>query len=297
MEGFCDSGKFTLEEVEDTGGHKYVTPVHWRDLGEKKGELYPPRVSWSDVAINGVPLEKTFVFEDDILRLQEEKDDREQGKIMVNSRPVQPPTCYEEVEDKDKRWVRRLEKLYPMNFQEAKKKRKSIERFPVKPKGKKQVRDEKLYSSADKFQEITDEKLGGESVLDYTIYIQKKGDYKIIEELDMMTPSDPWYPHRYIIYKVPIRTKYCPPLHWLEPEVQWEKIWCHVDELKTGEKRAYDYFPTGFQDFIIGLKARSTSSRPCIFFNDDSGEFVGSRDYMDENEYWGMNYVSDYYHY
>ena len=87
MEGFCDSGKFILEEVEDTGGHKYVTPAHWRDLGEKKGDLYSPRVSWSDVAICGVPLEKTFVFEDDILRLQEEKDDREQGKIMVNSRP------------------------------------------------------------------------------------------------------------------------------------------------------------------------------------------------------------------
>jgi len=37
----------------------------------------------------------------------------------------------------------------------------------VKPKGKKQVRDEKLHSSADKFQEITDEKGGAESVLDY----------------------------------------------------------------------------------------------------------------------------------
>ena len=161
-----------------------MTPVHHRDLGEKEDELYSPSVSWADVAINGVPLEQTFQFQDDILHLKNERDDSlpENGVIMVNSRPSQPLILEEEVEDK--RWVRRLERLYPMNFQEAKKKRKSVERYPVKPKSKKEVRDEKIHCSSDKFQEITDEKSGIEKSLDYTIYIQKKGDYEIIKGLD-----------------------------------------------------------------------------------------------------------------
>jgi hypothetical protein len=286
MEYFCDGGKFRFEELGTSSGLKYLTPAHWRDLGEKSGDLYSPRVSWSDVAINGVPLEKTFEFEDDILRLQEEKDDSEKGVIVVNSRPSQPLTLHEEVEDK--RWMKRLEKLYPMNFQEAKKKRKSIERFPVKPKGKKQVRDEKLYSSADKFQEITDEKQGGESVLYYTIYIQKHGDYKIIKDLEMMTPSDPWWPPRYIRYKVPVHSKYCPPLHWLEPEVQWEKIWAHVDELKTGKKRDYHYYPNG----------DGYDTQPCIFFFEKNSDdlnynFDWEKDYMNKTLYFGD--YNDYY--
>ena len=49
------------------------------------------------------------------------------GVIMVNSRPTQSNPVVEEVEDK--RWVRRLGEALSMNFQEAKKKKKSIERF------------------------------------------------------------------------------------------------------------------------------------------------------------------------
>ena len=272
MEGFCDSGKFRFEELETPGGQKYLTPVHDRELGEKSGELYSPRVSWSDVAINGVPLEKTFVFEDDILRIKEEKDDStsDGGVIMVNSRPTQFTPVVEEVEDK--RWMRRLERLYPMNFQEAKKKRKSIERYPVKPKSKKEVRDEKLHCSSDKFQEITDEKDGIETSLDYTIYIQKKGDYEIIKGLD--------WKDRPSVYKRPIRTKYCPPLHWLEPEVQWEKIWTHVDELKTGKKRDYYYEPEGDE------------GKPCIYFYEKDSDdlnynFNWSKDFMNVTLYFG----------
>ena len=275
MEGFCDSGKFRFEELETPGGQKYLTPVHDRELGEKSGELYSPRVSWSDVAINGVPLEKTFVFEDDILRIKEEKDDStsDGGVIMVNSRPTQFTPVVEEVEDK--RWMRRLERLYPMNFEEAKKK-KSIERFPVKPKSKKQVRDEKLYSSSGKFQEITDEKKGGvETSLDYTIYIQKKGDYEIIKGLD--------WKDRPSVYKRPIRTKYCPPLHWLEPEVDWEKIWTHVDELKTGKKRDYHYYPNGVTE---------CENDPCIYFYEKDSDdlnynFDWSKDFMNVTLYFG----------
>ena len=271
-----------MVEMETPEGVKYLAPTHWRDLGEKTGGLYSPRVSWSDVIINGVPLEKTFEFEDDILRLKEEKDDSPSGEsvIVVNSRQCHEPKYYEEVDGKS--WVRRLEKLYPMNFREAKKKRKSIERFPVKPKTKKQVRDEKIYSSADKFIEITDEKLGGESVLDYSIMIHRCGDYKTIEEIDMtpVSPSYPWLPQSYIMRKItrkiPVYTKYCPPLHWLEPEIQWEKIWSHVDELKTGKKRDYHYYPNGIAD---------CENDPCIYFYDSSSDdlnynFNWEKDFM-----------------
>ena len=282
MEIFCDSDKFRFEELETPGGQKYLTPVHTRELGEKSGELYSPRVTWSDVAINGVPLEMTFTFEDDILRLQEEKEvsSTESGVIVVNSRPIQSPPVVEEVDDK--RWMRRLEKLYPMNFQEAKKKRKSVERYPVKPKSKKQVRDEKLHCSSDKFQVITDEKDDGLIVLDYTIYIQRHGDFKIIKDLQMRTPGDPWWPHRYNIYKVPIRTKYCPPLHWLEPEVQWEKIWTHADELITGKKRDYHYYPNGIAN---------CEAEPCIYFYEKDSDdlnynFNWEKDFMNISLYF-----------
>lgn len=279
MDSFCDSGSFRVEELTTARGQTYMTPVHHRDLGEKEEELYSPSVSWADVTINGIPLEQTFQFQDDILLLENERDDSlpETDTIMVNSRPSQLLILEEDIEDK--RWVKRLERLYPMNFQEAKKKKKSVERYPVKPKSKKQVRDEKIYSSADKFNEITDEKKGGEKSLDYTIYIQKKGDHEIIKGLDYMNhPS---------VYKRPIRTKYCPPLHWLEPNVQWEKIWSHVDELKTGKERDYHYYSDGPTE--RGMK------RPCIFFYDKDSEdlnynYNSHRDYMDEIEYWNMNY-------
>lgn len=287
MEGFSDSDKFVFKS--DVSGH--LIPVHHRELGEKNDNLYAPSVTWSDVTINGVPLEQTFEYEDDMVQLQEERSDtnREPKHIMVNSRSSQPLPYSEEIEEKDKQWVKRLERLYPMNFQEAKKKRKSIERYPVKPKGKKQVRDEKIYSSADKFQDITDENGGGDISLDYTIYIQKKDDYKIIKDALMRTPSDPFWPPEYNIIKVPIRTKYCPPLHWLEPEVQWEKIWIHLDELKTGKKRGYQYYPDGDE----------YSKDPCIYFYDKDSEQLGwefnwSRDFMNIQEYFGD--YNDYYY-
>ena len=284
MENFCDSEKFRF--VLDHSGH--LNPVHHRELGEKDGQLFPPSITWSDVVIDGVPLEKTFEYEDDITRLQGEKDVSlgEQDVIIVNSRPSQSVPYPEEVEDRDKRWMKRLEKLSPINFQEAKK-RRSIERYPVKPKGKKGVRDEKINASSDKFQEITDEKLGGESVFDYAVYIQKKDDYKIIKEELMRTPGDPFWPPQYNIIKRPILTLYCPPLHWLEPEILWEKIWTHVDELKTGKKRDYHYNPP--DDSGYG---------PCIYFYDKDSDGLNyisdwTKDYMNIQEYFGD--YNDYY--
>ena len=309
MEGFFDSDKFRMRPlVRSTGpikdkpeigsdGYEHLTPVHWRFLGEKKDHLYETSgVRWSDVVINDVPLEKSFEYEDDIIRIEAERSisSEEQGVIMVNSRPTQPLSIVEEVDDKDKRWVKRLERLYPMNFQEAKKKKKSIERYPVKPKGKKQVRDEKLYCSSDKFQEITDEKGGAESVLDYTIMVNRHNDYEIIKDLMMRTPSDPFWPHQYHIIKKPIYTKYCPPLHWLEPYVQWEKIFVHLNEILTGKKRKYVYYPDG--------PSESGREEPCIYFYDgdrDSDDTLASdwcstKNYMDPTLYFTM-YYPDFY--
>ena len=272
MEGFFDSANFRFEELTTAGGHTYMTPVHHRELGEKKNELYSPSVSWADVAINGVPLEQTFQFQDDILRLENESDHSlpETYTIMVNSRPSQPLMNEEDVEEK--RWMKRLEKLYPMNFQEAKNKRKSVERYPVKPKNKKETRQEKIYSSASMFKEITDEKHGIEKSLDYTIYIQKKDDFEIVKGLDYM--------NRPSVYKRPIRTKYCPPLHWLEPEVKWVCIWSHLDELRNGKKRDYHFYPEGDE------------GKPCIYFYDKSSDdlnygFDWSKDFMNVSIYFG----------
>lgn len=304
MEGFFDSDKFRMRPlVQSTGkdkseigsdGCELLTPVHWRFLGEKKDHLYETLgVRWSDVVINDVPLEKSFEYEDDIIRIEAERSipSEEQGVIMVNSRPTQPLSIVREVDDKDKRWVKRLERLYPMNFQEAKKKRKSIERYPVKPKGKKQVRDEKIHSSVDKFQEITDEKGGAESILDYTIMVHRHNDYEIIKDEMMRTPGGP---PQYNIIKKPIYTKYCPPLHWLEPYVQWEKIFIHLNEILTGKKRNYVYYPDG--------PSQSGKEEPCIYFYDgdrDSDDtlacdWISPKDYMDPTVYFTM-YYPDFY--
>ena len=286
MEGFSDSDKFRFRTVRSTDPtcretREYLTPVHHRFLGNKNGYIYEmPTVRWSDVVINDVPLEKTFEYEDDIVSIEAERSisSEEQGTIMINSRPSQSPTVVEEIEDK--RWVKRLEKLYPMNYQEAKKKRKSIERYPVKPKS--MVRDEKIYTSSDKFQEITDEKCGGEIILDYTIYTHKHVD--LMMDRDFTTPV-------YNIYQQRIYTKYCPPLHWLEPEVQWEKIFIHLNELQTGKKdRDYHYYPDkNLLEFPE--KNISCGKEPCIFFYDKDSEdlnynFNWSTDYMDVYNYF-----------
>jgi len=307
MADFFDADKFFFADVVCEDGFTYREPRHYRDLGRKDGCLYKT-ASWSDVVIHDVPLDETinFSFEIDYVEqiLNQSQIGGGQGATMVtmvNGREniILPPDDSEfsvKVSHRNK-WLNRLQKisLNPMTLPEAKKKRKSIERFPVKPKSKKQVHDDKIYSSADKFHEITDEKLGGESVLDYSIMIHRHGDYKIIEEIDMtpVSPGYPWLPQSYIMRKItrkiPVYTKYCPPLHWLEPEIQWEKIWAHVDELKTGKKRDYYYFSAFVSrpfDYNIG--------KPCIFFDYDYDEFdckfVYKRDYMDESQYWNMQY-------
>ena len=65
---FCDSDKFRFIEIDVQGEEsgydsgKHLIPVHYRELGEKEGLTYAKKVSWSDVVINGVPLEKSFEY-------------------------------------------------------------------------------------------------------------------------------------------------------------------------------------------------------------------------------------------
>ena len=72
MSRFFDSNMFTFGTVQERGGGR-LQPLHFRDLGEKKDELYDESISWNDVVINGVPLEKTFEYEDEISQIDLDK--------------------------------------------------------------------------------------------------------------------------------------------------------------------------------------------------------------------------------
>ena len=287
MEGFCDSGKFKMKEIKTTDGMAHLEPVHHRELGEKSGDLYGEEISWSEVIINEVPLEKTFQYENEIQLLDQEKPNHDERRIiMVNSRSGKYKGIPGEVEDK--KWDKRLEKIsLNSNLSGEKKRKGKIERYPVKPKSTKQVRDEKINKSSQMFQEITDEKNGGEIVLDYSVYIHRHGDYEIVKEPLMMTPSDPWWPPIYQTFKQPKYSWYCPPLHWIQPEVQWKKIWIHMDKLITGKGRSYHYYPEG--------PNTCGKNEPCIYFYDEDSDdlnynFRITTDYMDKTQYWFLNY-------
>ena len=286
MEGFCDSGKFKMKEIKTTDGMTHLEPVHHRELGVKSEDLYGEGISWAEVTINGVPLEKTFQYENEIQLLEQEKPNHDERKIIiVNSRSGNYPVPTEEVEEK--KWVKRLEKIPLNSNHDGEKKRKGkIERYPVKPKSTKQVRDEKIKKSSQMFQEITDEKNGGESVLDYSVYIHRHGDYEVIKQQLMMTPDDVVMTV-YQTLKLPKYSIYCPPLHWLQPEVQWKKIWIHMNKLITGKERNYHYYPEG--------PNACGKNEPCIYFYDEDSDdlnynFQITTDYMDQTQYWNLNY-------
>ena len=99
---FCDSDRFQFVEVDGE-----TVPIHYRALGEKEGGLYAKKVQWRDVVINGVPLENTFVYEDEILALQVQGQDPQgpSGVIMVNSRDVVEVLPDEGDETYDEKWL------------------------------------------------------------------------------------------------------------------------------------------------------------------------------------------------
>ena len=89
---FSDSDKFRFVEINEGGGSNYLIPVHYRDLGEKAGLTYDKKVSWCDIVINGVPLEKSFEYEDQILDIMDVISEKESigdsGFIIGNCRDI-----------------------------------------------------------------------------------------------------------------------------------------------------------------------------------------------------------------
>ena len=190
MTDFFDADKFVFADVVCEDGFTYREPRHYRDLGRKDGCLYK-KASWSDVVIHDVPLDETinFMFVIDYVEniLNQSQIGGDQGVevlTMVNGREniILPPDDSEfsvKVSHRNK-WLNRLQKvsLNPINLPEAKKKRKSIERYPVKPKSKKHVRDEKFHTSSEKFQEMVDEK-DTKCVEDLVVMIHTRSDIPI----------------------------------------------------------------------------------------------------------------------
>ena len=270
---FSDSDKFMFVLMGD--GH--LTPVHYRDLGQKEGHVYSKKVSWVDATINNVPLEQTFRYEDEIEHIKDPTKTKTnvQGFIIVNERPTHNvvsddiPCMYQ------KKWENRLSKMaqQPMTLPHAKKKKKGPQRFPVKPKT--DVRCEVDYSSSDKFQELIDTKsLGilGDHI--YTIRVSDGYEKHISwaeggdegdddegddDEGDDDEGDDGWGMTRVKSFK---KKTYCPPEHWLTPVFQWENIWTHMDEIEHGYKRDYVYVPEG------ELCPDSIIMGPAIYFFD-----------------------------
>ena len=79
---FSDSNKF---EFVDRDGE--VCVVHSRMLGAKDGPLYGSGVSWADVVINGVPLDKTCQYEYEIsIAHSIVSTNTDRGSIVINHR-------------------------------------------------------------------------------------------------------------------------------------------------------------------------------------------------------------------
>ena len=263
MAGFFDSDKFIFVEIPGSGGG-HLCPVHYRELGGKVNGLYSKKVSWADVTINNVPLEKTFEFEDSITEIENSKDlNSGNGTIIVNERsaPIDIPIADDDDHTifQEKKCMNRLEKmtLNPITLPDAKKKN-SKERYPVKPKSKKEVRDEKIFSSGEKFDEITDEKDLG-IMEDVITRVRVRFDpveeiKRLIKELEFNVDEHPVHCPKY-------RT-YCPPEHWIRPVIQWDKIWSEMDQIEYGRKRSYHYVEPGSvnKDGVRG---------PAIYFYDE----------------------------
>ena len=234
---FKDSHLFDFVDMDGV-----VVPVHRRELGEKEGNLYK-KVTWADVAWDGVCLDKTMFYENEIEELQEKKDPREdyeRGVIVVNERPIQQPI--DDDEEFDTQMLRRIRnmKLGPLTFKEAKKKKPSKNKRCSKPPTK--VEKEKHETFVETFQEVVDKKDHG---------IHEDFQLKIIpKESDMYTKF------------YGIKT-FSPPIDWIEPVKRWDLIWSHIDTLEKGYKRNYKYTKPGCTDEngVLG---------PAIYFYDEN---------------------------
>ena len=235
---FNDSHLFDFVDIDGV-----VVPVHRRELGEKEGHLYSKKVTWADVAWDGVGLNKTMFYENEIEELQGQKDTREdckRGFIIVNERYIQEPIVDDE--GLDTQMLRRIRnmKLGPLTFKEAKKKKPSKNKRCSKPPTK--VEKEKHETFTETFQEIVDNKDHGIHE-DFQLKIIPKGS-------DCLT--------MYHGKKI-----FSPPIDWIEPVKRWDLIWSHMDTLEKGYKRNYKYTKPGHTDKngVLG---------PAIYFYDEN---------------------------
>ena len=232
---FRDSHLFDFVDIDGA-----IVPVHRRELGEKEGHLYSKKVTWADVAWDGVGLDNTMFYETEIEEIQSQKDPRddcERGFIIVNERGVQQPMVDDE--GLDTQMLRRIRnmKLGPLTFKEAKKKKPSKNKRCSKPPTK--IEKEKHETFTETFQEIVDDKDHG---------IHEDFQLKVVP-----TGSD---------MKTQFYGKtFSPPIDWIEPVKRWDLIWSHMDTLEKGYKRNYKYTKPGWSDEngVLG---------PAIYFYD-----------------------------
>ncbi len=276
---FRDSEMFKFVEMDVDGedsrydSGKHLIPIHYRDLGDKEGHMYAKRVSWSDVVINGIPLEKSFEYEDQIQDVKwrnQMADTLSQGGtgfIVVNERKIiNIPDDLDDYNSKDyrteqKRWLNRLKRLGldPFNYREAKKKKKKSQgRFPVKPKDKRILHPQKqkeffddVVIKEEELEELKDcvIRIRTNEYEDATIYIEPNSRNPV-----GWGPGVTWFKKR-------IMKNYCPPLHWIKPIVRWDLIWSEMDTIEYGRKRDYHYISPNERDY-------SGESGPIIYFYD-----------------------------
>ena len=244
---FSDSERFQFIKVD--GG---IVPIHYRPLGEKEGGLYAKKVEWKDVVINGVSLEKTFDYEDEIMALQSGYDEGTPGVIVVNSRDIVEDLPREDEGKYDMKWMNRLNKMKitPNTFKQAKGRKPSKNKRTAKPKT--EVQKEKRAVRLEDFQELVDVKGHGEI---------HKNVFKF-----------PVWPYQ-------VRSKtFVPPENWITPVKRWDLIWSYMDKVVQGYERDYHYLPPGEvnEEGIHG---------PAIYFfdkdNDDLNfEWKWNRDFV-----------------
>jgi hypothetical protein len=291
-------------------------PFHHRDLGIKEGNLYPEK-KWVDVAIDGVSLDDTAHWENEIDYLQyvaENARDTGGEEIMIGDKIVDP-TIRESgsfdasmkgtgesknqgalgKSDQDtlhRKWfVKNYKRSHTdkevckdKNYFRKKKIPKSrLKKYPVKP-----IRDqdlEKKKVNQEKFEDVAhskefEEKVAIESVQDDLneeywethspedypyfendvvndfgnrkdkfgfIYFEENPGKSLVtfyeEETDSYdySAADMWAGSSMPVYLGDFMWSL--PKEWIEPEIDWLKIWTEMDFKRCGFRRSFEYFP------------------------------------------------------
>jgi hypothetical protein len=279
---------------------KSLHPVHHRDLGIKEGDLYPGK-KWSDVAIDGVSLDDTIHWDNEIdyiHYLQESAEGTGGGDIIVGNKKVDPTiresgssnslmkgtgesknyagTGKSSEDAAHRKWISK--EFRDATAKETNKnktfyrKRKiptsKTKNYPVKPI--RECQTEKKTEIAEKYDEIID--VFDTKVFEYDDIIsddfassedQWRDDGELINSI-YPSPAfiegdktDEWYITYYDrvgdtyrirksedYYGTPVnysRVMWCPPTDWIQPHVQWDRIWVALDYDRCGITRSYEF--------------------------------------------------------